>query len=165
MQLNPGDAGRVALALKPHLALDHLGQRIERVVALNALEQDALRLVISRVPVNLLIDAPLRTILQVCYDLHGEGLPTTFVEAAAHRCAILSFTDPDGFATRFGRQAREGQLEEGLRELLRENRWKALGEQARQYVEQVFSIENAMDAHDRAYDAAIREKRRGRAGA
>lgn len=93
-----------------------------------------------------------------------EGLPTTFVEAAAHRCAILSFSDPDGFATRFGRQAQEGQLEDGLRYLLRENRWQTLGEEGRQYVERVFSIENAMDAHDRAYDAAIRQTRRGRVG-
>lgn len=90
-----------------------------------------------------------------------EGLPTTFVEAAAHRCAILSFTDPDGFATRFGRQAVEGRLEEGLRDLLRENRWKSLGEEGRRYVERVFSIENAMGAHERAYDSAIRQKRRG----
>ena len=33
-----------------------------------------------------------------------EGLPTAFIEAAAHRCGILSFTDPDGFATRFGQR-------------------------------------------------------------
>jgi glycosyltransferase involved in cell wall biosynthesis len=93
-----------------------------------------------------------------------EGLPTTFIEAAAHRCAILSFADPDGFATRFGRQAREGGLREGLLELLRENRWAALGEEGRKYVERVFSVENAMDAHLRAYEAAIRQKRCGGAG-
>lgn len=94
-----------------------------------------------------------------------EGLPTTFIEAAAHRCAILSFTDPDGFASRFGHLAREGHLAEGLRTLLDGNRWRMLGEAGRQYVERVFSISNAMDAHARAYEAAIRGKRCRDAGA
>ena len=84
-----------------------------------------------------------------------EGLPTAFIEAAAHRCAILSFTDPDGFATRFGCQATEGRLEEGLRSLLRDDRWRALGEAGRRHVEQVFSIEHAIDEHLRAYDSAL----------
>ena len=89
-----------------------------------------------------------------------EGLPTAFIEAAAHRCAILSFADPDGFATRFGVQAQEGQLETGLRELLRDDRWRALGETGRMHVEQVFSIEHAIDAHLQAYDNAIRDNSR-----
>lgn len=32
----------------------------------------------TRVPVAAIRDAPLRAILQACYDLHAEGLPTTF---------------------------------------------------------------------------------------
>ena len=92
-----------------------------------------------------------------------EGLPTAFIEAAAHRCAILSFTDPDGFATRFGVKAQEGRLEEGLRDLLRDNLWAALGEAGRTFVERVFSIDHAMDAHLRAYESAV--ERGGRRGA
>ena len=92
-----------------------------------------------------------------------EGLPTAFIEAAAHGCAILSFTDPDGFATRFGRRAHEGRLEEGLRDLLRDNEWAKLGQAGREHVERVFSIEHTMDAHLRAYESAIRH--RGRRGA
>jgi glycosyltransferase involved in cell wall biosynthesis len=88
-----------------------------------------------------------------------EGLPTTFIEAAAHRCAILSFADPDGFATRFGHHAEEGQLEAGLRTLLEGRRWRALGEAGRDYVERVFSIDNAMAAHDHAYLTAIEATR------
>ena len=30
-----------------------------------------------------------------------EGLPNSFIEACAYRCAILSSVDPDGFATQF----------------------------------------------------------------
>jgi glycosyltransferase involved in cell wall biosynthesis len=89
-----------------------------------------------------------------------EGLPTTFVEAAAHGCAILSFADPDGFATRFGRQVDEGHLEEGLRELLRGDAWRALGEAGRDHVRQVFAVDHAIDAHLRAYEAAIAGKAR-----
>ena len=78
-----------------------------------------------------------------------EGLPTAFIEAAAHRCAILSFADPDGFATRFGRRAEEGRLDDRLRELLEGDRWATLGESGREYVEGVFSIEHSIDAHER----------------
>jgi glycosyltransferase involved in cell wall biosynthesis len=93
-----------------------------------------------------------------------EGLPTTFLEAAAHRCAILSFGDPDGFATRFGHRATEGGLAEGLRELLRDDRWRTLGEEGRKHVERVFSVESAMAAHLRAYEAALLRRRGREAG-
>ncbi|UCD46102.1 MAG: glycosyltransferase, partial [Candidatus Bathyarchaeota archaeon] len=32
----------------------------------------------------------------------SECLPVSFLEAGAHGCAILSFHDPDGFASNFG---------------------------------------------------------------
>lgn len=76
-----------------------------------------------------------------------EGLPTTLIEAAAHRCAILSFTDPDDFASNFGVCAKEGKLKEGLSALLTNNRWRASGEAGYQYVKDVFSVEAAMAAH------------------
>lgn len=76
-----------------------------------------------------------------------EGLPTTFIEAAAHRCAILSFSDPDRFASRFGRVAREGCMKESLLELLENDRWKSLGEAAFRTVDEDFSVENAISAH------------------
>ena len=84
-----------------------------------------------------------------------EGLPTAFIEAAAHRCAILSFADPDGFATRFGRQVSEGELEQGLRWLLADDRWRGRGEAGRSSVEEVFSVERSIDAHLDAYDRAL----------
>lgn len=84
-----------------------------------------------------------------------EGLPNTFLEAAAHRCAILSLTDPDGFATRSGFHAREGCLEEGLDFLLADNRWKALGESGCDHVSQFFSLEKAISAHLEAYDGVL----------
>jgi glycosyltransferase involved in cell wall biosynthesis len=76
-----------------------------------------------------------------------EGLPTTFLEAAAHRCAILSYADPDGFASRFGCRAGDQPLAAGLEWLLEGNRWRARGELARAFIAGVFDTETAMAAH------------------
>jgi len=84
-----------------------------------------------------------------------EGLPVTFVEGAAHRCAILAFNDPDGFASRFGCLAQEGRLREALQFLLAENRWKERGEAGYRYVNQIFSTDKAMEAHLAAYRAVL----------
>jgi glycosyltransferase involved in cell wall biosynthesis len=80
-----------------------------------------------------------------------EGLPTTFIEAAAHRCAILSFTDPDGFASRFGVRVQEGALPAALEALLRDDRWKVLGEAGFRHVGDVFAVDQAMNEHLRLY--------------
>jgi glycosyltransferase involved in cell wall biosynthesis len=47
-----------------------------------------------------------------------EALPNSFLEAAAHRCAILSLVDPDGFASRFGYHAKDEDFSKGLEFLL-----------------------------------------------
>lgn len=85
-----------------------------------------------------------------------EGLPTTFVEAAAHGTAILSHTDPDGFATRFGHYAAEGRLSKGLAWLLAEGRWKTRGDAGRSFVSAHFATDRAMDSHLQAYESAIK---------
>ena len=64
--------------------------------------------------------------------------------------------DPDSFASRFGRRAEQGRLDDKLRELLEGDLWSALGESGRAYVEGIISIEHSLDAHERAYDAALR---------
>lgn len=55
-----------------------------------------------------------------------ECLPVSFLEAAAHSCAILSPHDPDGFATRFGNNVVDGGYASGLRWLL-EGNWSEAG--------------------------------------
>lgn len=84
-----------------------------------------------------------------------EGLPTTFVEAAAHGTAILSFTDPDGFASRFGLHVNEGEMDAGLAWLLMNRRWQRYGEAGRVYVEKQFATDCAIESHLRAYKSAI----------
>ncbi len=85
-----------------------------------------------------------------------EGLPTTFIEAAAHGTAILSFTDPDGFASRFGVRAEEGAMQPALEWLLQDDRWRSAGAAGREFVRTTFAVEPAMQAHIAAYDAARR---------
>ncbi len=80
-----------------------------------------------------------------------EGLPTTFIEAAAHRCAILSYLDPDAFASRFGRLAAPGMLADGLAGLLANDAWRGLGEAGHRHVRDVYSVEAAIDRHIAAY--------------
>ena len=47
-----------------------------------------------------------------------EGLPNSMLEAAAHRCAILSSVNPDGFAVEFGRHVEDDNFAAGLEWLL-----------------------------------------------
>jgi len=85
----------------------------------------------------------------------SECLPVSFLEAAAHGCAILSFHDPDGFSSRFGFHASEGWLETGLGWLLEEDRWRGLGERGRSYVSEVHGREKVIDMHIEAYRALL----------
>lgn len=87
-----------------------------------------------------------------------EGLPNTFLEAAAHKCAILSFVDPDGFASKFGYHARDGDLRLGLAYLLEKNRWKNRGELGYNYVRSVFVKDRVMDNHIEEYRRILNRK-------
>lgn len=84
-----------------------------------------------------------------------EGLPNAFLEAAAHKCAILSFVDPDGFASLFGYHVRDGDLAGGLTFLLENDRWKERGERGCAYVRDTFELRRAIDLHIAAYESAL----------
>jgi glycosyltransferase involved in cell wall biosynthesis len=85
----------------------------------------------------------------------SECLPVSFLEAAAHGCAILSFVDPDGFASRFGVHVEGLDLESGLLWLLEGDRWRELGERGRAYVSEVHEKERVIDLHVEAYEALL----------
>jgi glycosyltransferase involved in cell wall biosynthesis len=72
-----------------------------------------------------------------------EGLPISFLEALAHRTAILSRVDPDKFANRFGYHVKEDSLncfEEGLKKLLENDLWKEKGEKGYIYVKEKHEV-------------------------
>jgi glycosyltransferase involved in cell wall biosynthesis len=85
-----------------------------------------------------------------------ECLPVSFLEAAAHRCAILSPHDPDGYATRFGYHANAGEYAEGLRWLLEGDRWRERGERGHRYVSAVHEKKRVIDRHVEVYEGLLR---------
>ena len=76
-----------------------------------------------------------------------EGLPTAFLEALAHRCAILSAVNPDGFAERFGSYVQDGDFARGLDRLLEDDRWSRKAEQGYAYVSAQYELTAAVDRH------------------
>lgn len=84
-----------------------------------------------------------------------EGLPNTFLEGCAHRCAILSYVDPDGFTSRFGYVAPEDGLQAGLEWLLTDARWRERGVNGHAFVQGVFDTPRAIDAHLAAYQKLL----------
>lgn len=85
-----------------------------------------------------------------------EGLPTTFLEAAAHRCAILACVNPDGFMERAGVHATANTLSEGLRHLLTDERWRGCGEAGYQFIQRQYAADRAMAQHDAMYRTLMR---------
>lgn len=84
-----------------------------------------------------------------------EGLPNTYMEAAAHRTAILSAVDPDCFASRFGHHASDGDFETGLRTLLGGGLWRKQGEAGLDYVRQTYEVDKAIDRQVELYDEVL----------
>jgi len=86
-----------------------------------------------------------------------EGLPNSFLEAAAHGCAILSAVNPDGFSSDFGVHVQRDRFEDGLKFLLAENRWEARGNLGRQYVQENFELNYAMTRHLELYTRLLND--------
>jgi glycosyltransferase involved in cell wall biosynthesis len=85
-----------------------------------------------------------------------EGLPNAFLEACAHRCAILSAVDPDGFTSRFGVHVPDRDFCRGLRQLLEGDRWRGLGEAGYAYVARTNDAAAATAQHLDAYRSLLR---------
>ncbi len=76
-----------------------------------------------------------------------EAHPLTFFEAAGRGCAIMSFVNPDDFASKFGYWAEDEDFQAGLRYLLENDRWRSHGEEGYQYVKQHYRYDVAAKAH------------------
>lgn len=85
----------------------------------------------------------------------SECLPVSFLEAAAHGCAILSFHDPDGFSSRFGHHVSNGNLDSGLKRLLDGDAWREKGREGHAYVSGVHETGRAIDMHIAAYEGLL----------
>lgn len=80
-----------------------------------------------------------------------ESLPTTFVEGAAHGCAILGSIDPDGFSSNFGYHVEDNDFARGLRVLLQNNIWQEKGRLGMEYTREVFQLERSVQRHIQIY--------------
>lgn len=87
-----------------------------------------------------------------------ECLPIAYLEAAAHKCAILSHENPDNFASERGYHAVNGTFEEfreGLKWLLEDDRWKKLGTKGYEYVNENHEFNKVIDMHVEAYEKVL----------
>jgi glycosyltransferase involved in cell wall biosynthesis len=87
-----------------------------------------------------------------------EGLPNSFLEAAAHQCAILSIVNPDGFATKYGYHVDNDDFREGLEKLLHNNLWREKGMEGQNYIKQTYSSPAAMAIHLEVYHKLLMEE-------
>lgn len=93
-----------------------------------------------------------------------EGLPNSMLEAAAHRCAILSAVNPDEFASLFGWHAADGDFAAGLRHLVDQGHWRDRGLAGWRYVAETFETSKSIDSHLEVYRklvAAVGTRRGG----
>jgi glycosyltransferase involved in cell wall biosynthesis len=97
-----------------------------------------------------------------------EALPNAFLEAAAHRCAIIAGLDPDGFSSQFGYHVRPMNLKadlpdsddfaRGVAWLIENDRWKKQGMRGYEYIRSTFETSRAIDLHIQAYQELINGK-------
>ncbi len=81
----------------------------------------------------------------ICLPSIREGLPIAFLEALAHKSAILSYVNPDNFAGRFGYHAADENFEAGLKELLKGDLWRKKGEDGYKFINEVHEIGKVID--------------------
>jgi glycosyltransferase involved in cell wall biosynthesis len=88
-----------------------------------------------------------------------EGLPNSYLEAAAHQTAILSYVDPDQFASSYGFHAAKDNFEEGLTTLLKDDFWKTQALKGYKHVTETFALDKAMDRHEEVYHNVFNRNR------
>lgn len=81
-----------------------------------------------------------------------EALPNSFIEAAAHGCAILSSVNPDGIASNYGYYAEKDDFAAGLAALLENNSWKEKGLGGRAYIQETFELNRSINRHLTIYE-------------
>lgn len=81
-----------------------------------------------------------------------EGLPTSFIEAAGHGCAIMSEIDPDDFSSRFGYHVKNGNYVAGLQYLLADSHWRELGTLGSRHAKGLFELRKSIQTHMEIYE-------------
>ena len=84
-----------------------------------------------------------------------EGLPTSFLEALAHKCSILSYVNPEEIPERFGCHTKDYNFSKGLEALLTNDAWKEKGEKGFQYVQENYEIGKSIARHLKVYQSLL----------
>jgi len=87
-----------------------------------------------------------------------EGLPIVFLEALAHKTAIISHVNPDNFSTRFGYYAKNGDFESGLKYLLQNDLWEKKGREGYAYVSKVHDAHRVIDQYIAVYKNLLEQQ-------
>ena len=104
-------------------------------------------------------------ILQQCWvtvnTSFKETLPNNaYLESLAHKCALLANSDHgDDFAKRFGYCAAHGDLENGLRFLIENDRWRDLGEKGHAHIQRQYRTDLVINQHLHVYKMALKGHR------
>ena len=89
-----------------------------------------------------------------------ECLPVSFLEAMAHKCALLSTQNPDDYTSRFGYYAEdpkdpyygeEDPLVDGLKKLLYADNWRTLGQKGYEHVCEFHDLKKCVKDHISLY--------------
>ncbi|MEE9609064.1 MAG: glycosyltransferase family 4 protein [Myxococcota bacterium] len=102
-------------------------------------------------------DALLRRAWILCNTSLREGLPRSFQEAMAYRCALVAAVDPDRVVSRFGYHAAGRDFAAGLRTLFDGERWRELGRAGQEYIRANYERERALDVHEALYRQVLSE--------
>ncbi len=81
-----------------------------------------------------------------------EGLPNSFLEALAHKCAILSSLNPENVTERFGYLVKNNNFVEGMVNLLKKDSWRNKGELGQKYVMENYELDKAIERHIVVYE-------------
>ncbi|MFP3138027.1 MAG: glycosyltransferase family 4 protein [Nitrososphaeria archaeon] len=84
-----------------------------------------------------------------------EGLPITFLEAAAHASAIVSGVNPDGWAERFGVHVTGDDFVGALRYAIKNRLHETKGMDAYNYVKDVHEERKVVKMHEEIYQKII----------
>jgi glycosyltransferase involved in cell wall biosynthesis len=76
-----------------------------------------------------------------------EAHPLTFFEASGRGCAILSYVNPDDFASEFGYWAEDEDFASGMRKLIANGAWRERGARAHKYVREHYRYDVAAKTH------------------
>ena len=94
----------------------------------------------------------------MCNTAARECLPVSFLEASAHQCAILSYVNPDDFASERGYHAADEDFAKGLRWLLEGDRWREMGMKGYEYVKENHELKRVVDMHLAVYEEHVRKR-------